>query len=172
MIQLIINSTLLREIDERALINRYARFCYEDEESVTNDTIIQQNLANLLDWDANGTVGVPIFCSRYESIKRRDWPRLIQFIKDNKAEIKSIAYVPLKRKKLENIKQIQTREELRELKNIETFTNPDYEVSNRGKEAKPCIYEGREYKSRQECRYKEGLTQNQLYRYLERTGQV
>lgn len=50
MLQLIVNSTLLREIDERALINRYARYCYEDEESVTNDTIIQQNLANLLDF--------------------------------------------------------------------------------------------------------------------------
>ena len=32
MIQLVVNVELLREIDERKLINAYARFMYNDEE--------------------------------------------------------------------------------------------------------------------------------------------
>ena len=56
--------------------------------------------------------------------------------------------------------------------NIERFTDSNYKVSGRGKKAKPCIYEGKEYKSRQECMYKEGLTKYQLWIYLKNTNQI
>ena len=36
MIQLVINSVLLRELDERKLINAYARFMYNDESDITD----------------------------------------------------------------------------------------------------------------------------------------
>lgn len=172
MIQLIINSNLLREIDDRALINRYARFCYENEESVTDDVLIQQNLTKLLDWDENGESGIPIYCSKFESIKRKDWPRLIQFIKDNSEEIRYISYRHVKRKKLESVKEVLDAIELKEKHNEERFSDPDYKVSGRGKKAKICEYNGKIYKSRQECIYKEGITKNQLYQYLKKTGQV
>lgn len=172
MIQLVINSNLLREIDDRKLINRYARSCYENEESVTNDTLIQQNLTELLDWDANGDNGIPVFCSKFESIKRRDWSRLVQFIKDNAYEIELLSRDSVKRKKLESRKIIKDRATKKEEHNKELFTNPNYKVSGRGRKARPCVYEGRVYKSRFECQYKEGLSQSQLYRYLERTNQV
>lgn len=169
MIQLIINSTLLREINDRTLINRYARFYYENEESVTNDTLIQQNLTKLLDWDVNGDKGVPIYCSKFENIKRKDWIRLIQFIKDNSEEIKSIAYKPLKEKKLEEKKIIFDSLEKKKEKEEKRFI--DYKVSGRGKKAKPCVYKGKTYQSRQECIFKEGLTKYELYKYLKKTGQ-
>lgn len=172
MIQLVINSNLLREIDDRALINRYARFCYENDESVNNDTLIKQNLISLLDWDENGESGVPVFCSKFESIKRKDWVKLINFIKSNKYEIKVLAYAPVKKKKLESKKEVLNAIELKEKYNKERFSDPNYKVSGRGKKARPCEYKGRIYKSRQECLYKEGLTQNELYRYLEKTNQV
>lgn len=172
MIQLVINSNLLREIDERQLINRYARFCYTDEDSVTDDTNIRLHLTELLDWDVNGESGVPIYCSKFETIKRKDWEVLIQFIKDNKAEIKYLASQPLKKKALESKKEVLTAIELRNKHYEERCSDPNYEVSGKGKKARPCNYMGRIYKSRQECRYKEGITQSQLYRYLEKTGQV
>ena len=50
MIQLVINTSLLREIDERKLINAYARFMYNDEKDTTDDTQIKENLIQLLDW--------------------------------------------------------------------------------------------------------------------------
>ena len=37
MIQLVVNVELLREIDERKLINAYARFMYNDESDITDD---------------------------------------------------------------------------------------------------------------------------------------
>lgn len=169
---LVVNTTLLREIDERALINRYAKYCYDNNESVENDTLIKQNLKELLDWDYYGDNGVPVYCNKFESIKRKDWNILIQFIKDNAYEIRNLSYVPRKKKRLEKIKAIKTDKEKKEEHNIERFTDKNYEVSGRGKKAKPCTYKGKVYKSRQECRYKEGISQNQLYRYLEETGQV
>ena len=172
MIQLVVNTNLLREIDDRALINRYAKYCYEGEESVENDILIKQNLTKLLDWDTNGDNGVPVFCSKFESIKRKDWIILIQFIKDNKQEIKELSYAKLKKERLENIKLIRNRKDSEEFKKATRLTSEDYNVSGRGKPARTCTYEGRTYKSRLECAYKEGITQNQLYRYLEKTGQV
>lgn len=172
MLQLIINSNLLREIDDRALINRYARFCYENEESVTNDTLIQQNLEQLLDWDKNGESGVPIYCSKFESIKRKDWPQLIQFIKDSGEEIRYISYHHVKKKRLKSVKEILDAIELKEKHNKERFSDPEYKVSGRGRKARTCEYNGKVYKSRQECIYKEGITKNQLYQYLKKTGQI
>ena len=172
MIQLIVNTNLLRELDERKLINAYARFMYNDEKDITDDVQIKENLIQLLDWDKNGDNGLGIYCSKFESIKRKDWDILIQFIKDNGYEIKKISRIPLKEKKLENIKIINNFLEAKEQHNIERFTNENYTVSGRGKTARPCIYEGREYKSRQECIYKEGITKYQLYKYLKETNQL
>jgi hypothetical protein len=56
MIQLVVNVELLREIDERKLINAYARFMYNDEKDTTDDAQIKENLIELLDWDRNGTM--------------------------------------------------------------------------------------------------------------------
>ena len=76
MIQLIVNTTLLRELDERKLINAYARFEYDSDEDVTNDTIIKSNLTQLFDWDINGDEGLGIYCGKFESIKGKDWKRI------------------------------------------------------------------------------------------------
>lgn len=172
MIQLIVNTNMLREIDERKLIRAYARLCYDSEEDTSNETKIQDNLTKLLDWDKSGSDGLGIFCSKYENIKRRDWPILIDFIKENYYEIKTLAYAPRKIKRIEFQKRIDSIKEARERHYRERCINENYKVSGRGVKARPCVYEGREYKSRFECMYKEGITQNQLYRYLEKTNQV
>lgn len=172
MIQLVVNVNLLREIDERKLINAYARFMYNDEKDTTDDIQIKENLKQLLDWDENGDNGLGIYCSHFEEIKRKDWEFLINFIKENHHEIKSIAYIPLKERKLKSIKIVNDALETKKQHNIERFTDENYEVSGRGKKARPCIYEGREYKSRQECMYKEGLTKYQIWKYLKETNQI
>ena len=172
MIQLVVNVELLREIDERKLINAYARFIYESEKDVEEDEIIKINLNKLFDWDLNGDNGLGIYCSKFESIKRNDWTKLIQFIKDNRHEIKHLSYTPLKEKRLENIKIINDILEAKEQHNIERFSDENYTVSGRGKKARPCIYKGKEYKSRQECMYKEGLTKYQIWKYLKETNQI
>lgn len=169
---LVINTTLLREIDERKLINAYARLIYNEESDTIDDNKIKTNLIKLLDWDKCGDNALGIYCGKFENIKRKDWIKLIQFIKDNSYEIRNLSYNPKKKRKLEEIKEIKSSIELKKEHNKERFTDKNYTVSGRGKKAKPCIYEGREYKSRQECMYKEGISQNKLYRYLERTGQV
>ena len=172
MIQLVINVNLLREIDERKLINAYARFMYNDEDDILDDVKIKENLIQLFDWDVNGDNGLGIYCSHFESIKRKDWIRLIDFIKENHHEIKDIAFYPSKNRKLESIKIVNDTLESKRKHNQERFTDENYKVSGRGKKAKPCIYEGRNYKSQQECMYKEGLTKYQLYKYLKETNQI
>ena len=172
MIQLIVNVNLLREIDERKLINAYASFMYNDEKDTTNDIQIKENLIQLLDWDKNGDNGLGVYCSKFEKIKEKDWEFLINFIKENRHEIKSIAYTPNKERKLKSIKVINDAIEARKKHNIKRFTDKNYQVSGRGKKARPCVYEGKEYKSRQECMYKEGLTKYQLWIYLKETNQI
>lgn len=172
MITLVINTSLLREIDEHKIINFYAKLIYSDEEDVLNDNKIKDNLIKLFDWDKTGENGLGIYCGKFESIKRKDWDILIYFIKKNSDEIKRKAVPYLKNKKLQSDKLILNNIEQIEKHNKERFTNINYKVSGKGKKAKSCIYEGREYKSRQECMYKEGISQSKLYRYLEKTGQV
>lgn len=172
MIQLVVNVNLLREIDERKLINAYARHMYNDEKDITDDVQIKENLKQLLDWDENGDNGLGIYCSKFEKLKEKDWTRLIQFIKENHHEIKYIAFYPLKDRKLDSVKIINDAIEAKEQHNRERFTDENYQVSGRGKKARPCIYEGKEYKSRQECMYKEGLTKYQLWIYLKETNQI
>lgn len=174
MIQLVVNVNLLREIDERKLINAYARYVYNDEVDVTDDIQIKTNLIELLDWDKNGEQGLEIYCSKFEGIKNKDWERLIQFIKENHHEIRTIAIQEgyLKSRQLIHKKVIKDFIATKEAHNIERFSDKNYTVSGRGKKARPCIYEGREYKSRQECMYKEGITKYQLYEYLKKTEQL
>ena len=83
-----------------------------------------------------------------------------------------LAYPSKKERKLESIKIVNSFIENKEKHNKERFKDSNYQVSGRGKKAKPCIYEGEEYKSRQECMYKENLTKAQLYNYLEQTNQL
>ena len=170
--QFVVNVNLLRELDERKLINAYARYMYNDEKDTTDDIQIKENLIQLLDWDENGDNGLGLYCSHFESIKPRDWQKLIQFIKENHHEIKSISFYPVKEKKLESIKVINDAIEAKKQHDKKRFTSENYQVSGRGKKARPCVYEGREYKSRQECMYKEGLTKYQLWIYLKNTNQI
>ena len=172
MIQLVVNVNLLREIDERKLINVYARFMYNSEEDISNDIKIKENLIELLDWDVNGDEALGIYCGKFESLKSRDWIKLINFIKENHHEIKSISSTSVKERKLESIKVINDSIEAKKKHNEKRFTSENYEVSGRGKKARPCVYEGKEYKSRQECMYKEGLTKYQLWIYLKNTNQI
>lgn len=177
MIQLVINTNMLRELDEDKLISYYGRFLYNDEKDITDDGIIKENLKHILDWDILGDGGLGIYCSKFEDIKRKDWDRLISFIKENSVKIieKSNEYPNKKRKEeilKESIKEVYEAQEAREMHNIKRFTDENYQVSGRGKKARPCIYEGREYKSRQECMYKEGLTKYQLWIYLKETNQI
>ena len=163
---------MLRELDERKLIHAYARYVYESEKDLSDDNNIKLNLIRLFDWDINGDNGLGIYCGKFESIKRKDWIKLIQFIKENSYEIEKLSRPFLKEKKLENIKIVNDALEAKEQHNIERFTSDNYKVSGRGKKARPCIYEGKEYKSRQECMYKEGLTKYQLWKYLKDTNQI
>ena len=172
MIQLIVNVNLLRELDEHKLVLAYARLVYNDENDTTNDVQIKNNLIQLLDWDKNGDNGLGLYCSKFESIKRKDWENLIKIIKENKHEIKSLAYNVVKKRRLESIKIINTNLKSKELRNKERFTSKNYKVSGRGKKAKPCVYEGRHYISQQECMYKENLTKFELYKYLKETNQL
>lgn len=172
MIQVIINSTLLREFDERKLINAYARYVYNDDKDTSNDIKIKENLIELLDWDKNGDNGLGVYCSKFEDIKSKDWIKLIQFIKDNHYEIKLKSSYPVKERKLKSIKIINDSLSAKEKHNIERFTDSNYKVSGRGKKAKPCIYNGKKYKSQQECIYKEGISKYKLYVYLKNTNQI
>lgn len=172
MIQLVVNVELLREIDERKLITTYARLLYTTEEDTNNEIKIRENLEQLFDWDINGDDGLGIYCSKFERIKKKDWEFLINFIKSNAFEIKRCSYSEAKERKLKSIKVVNDAIEAKEQHNKERFTNENYEISGRGKKARPCVFEGREYKSRQECMYKEKITQSQLYRYLEATNQL
>ena len=172
MIPLVVNVNLLREIDERKLINTYAHFMYNDEKDISDEVQIKENLIQLLDWDKNGDNGLGIYCSHFESIKNKDWNKLITFIKENHHEIKVLSYSDVKNRKLESIKIINDALQAKEKHYLERFTDENYKVSGRGKKAKPCIYEGRSYKSQQECMYKEGITKYQLYKYLKETNQV
>lgn len=172
MIQIVINTNLLREIDERKLINAYAHLFYDSEKDVTDDIKIKENLVQLLDWDKNGDNGLGVYCSKFEGLKRKDWEQLIQFIKENHHEIKLLSYSTVKERKLESIKIVNDELEKKENHKIERFTDENYKVSGRGKKARPCIYKGKVYTSRQECMYKEGITQRQLYNYLEETNQL
>ena len=172
MIQLVVNVNLLREIEDSKLIGAYARHMYNDESDLTDEVKIKDNLIQLLDWDKNGDNGLGFYCSKFESIKRKDWEFLINFIKDNSHTIKEYGYYPAKEKKLESIKVINDVIEAKKQHNEKRFTSENYQVSGRGKKARPCIYEGREYKSRQECMYKEGLTKYQLWIYLKETNQI
>lgn len=172
MIQLVVNVNLLREIEESKLIGAYARLVYNDELDLTDDTRIKNNLIQLLDWDKNGENGLGFYCGKFESIKRKDWDFLINFIKENEHTIKQYGYYPSKERKLESIKIIHDALQAKEQHNIKRFSDENYEVSGRGKKAKPCIYKGRKYKSRQECIYKEEITKYELYNYLRETEQL
>lgn len=172
MIPLVVNVNLLREIDERKLINAYAHFMYNDEKDISDEVQIKENLIQLLDWDKNGDNGLGIYCSHFESIKNKDWNKLITFIKENHHEIKVLSYSDVKNRKLESIKIVNDALQAKEKHYLERFTDENYKVSGRGKKAKPCTYEGRNYKSQQECMYKEGITKYQLYKYLKETNQI
>ena len=172
MIQLVVNVELLRELDERKLINAYARLMYNSVQDITNDIQIKENLIELLDWDKNGDNGLGFYCGHFEKIKKKDWEFLISFIKENGSEIEFLSRKSVKKRRLKSIKVINNVIEKRKKHNQERFTSEDYKVSGRGKKAKPCIYEGREYKSRQECMYKEGLSKYKLWIYLKNTNQI
>ena len=172
MVQLIVNVNLLREIDEDKLLNAYARLIYTNEEDIFNDNKIKENLIQLLDWDKNGDNGLGIYCGKFENIKERDWKILIDLIKENYLRIEKFSRPFVKEKIKEQNKVIDDVIKSKERHNKERFTSENYKVSGRGKKARPCIYEGREYKSRQECMYKEGLTKYQLWIYLKETNQI
>ena len=70
---IVVNVNLLRDVDDRKLINAYAKFMYNDEKDTTDDIQIKENLIQLLDWDKNGDNGLGIYCSKFEKIKRKDW---------------------------------------------------------------------------------------------------
>jgi len=172
MIQLVINTNMLREIDENKLINYYSRLYYWNKKDITDDNKIRLNLENLFDWDANGDNGLGIFCSKFESIKRKDWEILIQFIKNNGSIIKEKAKPFLNRKREENKKIILSKYQQKKKAEIEYLKSDNYKATTSGKPAKSCIYEGRIYKSRKECMAKEGIDNFKLYEYLHKTGQV
>lgn len=166
MVPLVINTILLREIDENKLIKSYANHYYFNQDDVVNDIKIKQNLEELLDWDKTGDNGLALYCGKYESIKRKDWEVLINLIKTKCPKLKANP-IPLNKSK-----EIKTLEELQEKKNKERYTNSNYQLSNIGKPAKSCNYKGKIYKSRLECMYKENITKAELYKYLALTNQL
>lgn len=172
MLQFVVNVNLLRELDERRLIHSYARLLYNDIPDITEDFKIKSNLENLLDWDINGDKGLGVYCSKFESLKEKDWNLLISIIKEHSQEIKNIASSFAKKRRLNSIKVVNDAIQAKEQRNKEKFSDENYVVSGRGKKAKTCIYKGKEYKSRQECIYKEDITKAELYKYLKETNQM
>ena len=170
MIKLIVNTNLLREIDERKLITTYARLITSDDFSDRN--IIKDNLKQILDWDSLGNKGLGIYCSQFEDLKKSDWETLIDFIIDNSEEIINLSKKSKKLKEEELNKLVLSEAEKKEVRNQELYLDENYKVSGRGKKAKPCTYKGRTYKSRKECQYKEGISHSDLYIYLAQTGQL
>ena len=169
--QLVIKTSLLRELDEYKLVEAYAHLVYVDSADVENDIKIKDNLIKILDWDINGDNGFALYCSKFEDLKRKDWKKLISLIKINKDDI-----IRLSKNKsqqaLQNIKEMHSYLENEEAKKIKRYSNINYTVSGRGKKAKTCTYNGTTYKSRIECMYKEHLSKAQLYKYLRETNQV
>lgn len=172
MIQFVVNVNLLRELDERRLIHSYARLLYNDIPDITEDFKIKSNLESLLDWDINGDKGLGIYCSKFESLKEKDWNLLISIIKEHSQEIKNIASSFAKKRRLNSIKVVNDAIQAKEQRNKEKFSDENYTVSGRGKKARTCVYKGKEYKSRQECIYKEDITKAELYKYLKETNQM
>lgn len=174
MIQLVVNVNLLREIDERKLINAYARYMYNDEFDINDDIRIRENLIQILDWDENGDSGLGIYCGRFESIKNKDWDILINTIKVFGEEIAKISESKsyLENRKLEHNKQIYSEKEKSEERLRTIYSDPNYTTNSRGIKAKPCEYNGKVYQSRFECMYKENITKAQLYKYLALSGQL
>ena len=166
--QIVINTSLLREFPKSKFLLCYAKFYYLTDEDISSEGKIQENIVDLLDWDKHGDSGLEIFCSRFESIKRRDLKMLVQYVLDNVNEIKRLSKKYIELRALENQKVIRTNEEILEEKMKKHFCAEDYEVNPYGKPAKKTIYKGRVYKSRQECMYKEGITKAQLYKYLKK----
>ena len=167
--QFVVNSCLLREFSKQKFIIEYAKHCYFSDEDLENEEKIRNNILTLLDWDKNGDTGLGVFCSKFESLKRKDLELLVQFIQDNSKEIiaRDDRFYSEK-KQLENTKFIKSEIEKKEDKKRERFCDENYTVSGVGKKARVTVYEGRVYQSRQECMYKEGLTKNQLYQYLKK----
>lgn len=152
-------------MSERVLIHRYAHYFYRSPEDGNNDTVIRQNLEKLLDADGEGGgLGVAVYCSRFESIKKRDWKRLINFIKKNAREIKILSYVPAKQDRIREAQEIRLMLKEKRKRRSKRFDN--YKISGRGKKAIPCVYEGRHYLSREECMFRENITKRALYTYL------
>ena len=168
---LVVNTNLLREIDERKLILAYARLIYNDESDLTDEKI-KENLIRLLDWDINGDNGLGIYCGKFESIKKRDWIKLINTIKENQDDIISASKPYCKQRRIEDLKIVNNYLETKEEHNKSRFSDSNYEVSGRGKKARPCVYNGKTYKSRQECIYKENIKKSHLYKYLKETNQL
>ena len=118
MIQLVVNVNLLREIDERKLINVYAKKLYNTEEDITNDVKIKENLEQLFNWDICGDNGMGVYCGKFESIKNKDWIKLINFIKDNGFEIKTLSSSQAKERRLNAVKVVLSQLEAKEKHNI------------------------------------------------------
>lgn len=164
--QIVINTSLLREVSKSKILNYYAHFYYFDELDLTDENRIKDNLLNLFDWDMNGDSGLGVFCSKFESVKRKDLDRITKYILENANKIRKLSKEHFKERVLNFNKLILTKDEISEQKKKDHFCNKNYEVNPYGKPAKVTVYKGRVYKSRQECMYKEGITKNQLYQYL------
>ena len=65
--QLVIKTSLLRELDEYKLVEAYAHLVYVDSADVENDIKIKDNLIKILDWDINGDNGFALYCSKFEN---------------------------------------------------------------------------------------------------------
>ena len=120
--QLVIKTSLLRELDEYKLVEAYAHLVYVDSADVENDIKIKDNLIKMLDWDINGDNGFALYCSKFEYLKRKDWKKLISLIKINKDDI-----IRLSKNKsqqaLQNIKEVHSYLENEEAKKIKRYSN-------------------------------------------------
>ena len=170
MIQIVINTQLLRELDENKLINAYARLAYLDKSDIEDDLKIKENLLKIFDWDYLGSHGLEIFCSKFEKISRKDINYLVNFIKDNSSKIITYSYKYAKKKRLEKNKEIIDKIKKKELQTIKHYTDENYQAKQYN--ALSCTYNGKYYSSRRECLYKEKLTKYKLYKYLKETGQM
>jgi len=160
---LIINSSFLRELDLSKFLRYFACYEFISDEMLKDDLALEDAIKDICDWDRTGHDGLALYCGHFESIKRNDLEFLIKYIKDNSDKLKEIVEERGSEKREQILREKLDKEALKIRKLKDYYNSDNYKVN---KSSKKTIYKGREYDSRRECIIKEGITKAELYKYL------
>ena len=170
MTDLIVNSTLLREFEERDLLNYYTYYV-KNQEDIEDEVKIRANLEYILDWERSGEAGLGIYCGKFEYPREVDWQELIKLIKDTGQIILDNKPENAKPKQEGKIKYTTHNEKYLDKYVLNNIFVKEKKVPPRIA-PKGCWYQGVYYPSRYQAIAKTGLKKRELYKYLEETGQL